>query len=265
MKQNFFAEKVIWITGASSGIGEQLAYQLANQGAKLILSSRRVEELERVKKQCGSAEVTIIALDLGKEDSVKNAATEVLAKFPRIDYLFNNGGISQRSLTIDTDLSVDRRIFEVNFFGNILLSKMVGKRMVEQKSGHIIVTSSLVGKWGFYLRSAYAASKHALHGFYESMRMEVEKDGVAISLVLPGFTQTSISQNALEKDGKATASQDENQKNGLTAEYVAEKILKGVEKKKFEISIGRTEALGLIVKRYWPSLFERMVRKWSAK
>jgi short-subunit dehydrogenase len=265
MKQNFFAEKVIWITGASSGIGEQLAYKLANQGAKLVLSSRRVEELERVKKQCGSAEVTIIALDLGKEDSVKNAATEVLAKFPRIDYLFNNGGISQRSLTIDTDLSVDRRIFEVNFFGNILLSKMVGKRMVEQKSGHIIVTSSLVGKWGFYLRSAYSASKHALHGFYESMRMEVEKDGVSISLVLPGFTQTSISQNALEKDGKATANQDENQKNGLTAEFVAEKILKGVEKKKFEISIGRTEALGLIVKRYCPSLFERMVRKWSAK
>jgi len=249
MKQNFFAEKVIWITGASSGIGEQLAYQLANQGARIILSSRRVEELERVKKECGNTEVTIIALDLGKEDSVKQAAAEVLAKFPRIDYLFNNGGISQRSLTIDTELSVDRRIFEVNFFGNILLSKMIGKRMVEQKSGHIIVTSSLVGKWGFYLRSAYSASKHALHGFYESMRMEVEKDGVSISLVLPGFTQTSISQNALEKDGKATANQDENQKNGLTAEFVAEKILKGVEKKKFEISIGRTKALGILVKR----------------
>lgn len=163
MKQNFFAEKVIWITGASSGIGEQLAYLLARQGAQLILSSRRIEELERVKKQCGSAKVTIVSLDLGKEESVQNAATEVLAKFPRIDYLFNNGGISQRSLTVDTDISVDRRIFEVNFFGNILLSKLVGKRMVEQQSGHIIVTSSLVGKWGFYcVRLTLHQSTHCM-------------------------------------------------------------------------------------------------------
>lgn len=265
MNSNFYTGKIAWITGASSGIGEQLAIQLAKQGAELILSSRRADELERVQRACAPAKCTIIPLDLGDEQSVRKAGEIALQQFARIDFLFNNGGISQRSLTLETELSVDRKIFEVNFFGNILLSKIVGQRMVAQKSGHIIVTSSLVGKWGFYLRSAYSASKHALHGFYESMRMEVEKEGVYVTLVLPGFTQTQISQNALQKDGQQTQQQDANQQQGLSSAHVAEKILLGVQKRKFEISIGGTEAFGLYVKRFFPSLFEKLVRKKSAQ
>ena len=265
MKNNYSKGKTIWITGASSGIGEELTYLLAAAGSKLILSARRQEELERVKNNCNGAEVFIYTLDLGNENSVKSTAEKVLSDFPSIDILFNNGGISQRGEAIETELEVDRRIFEVNFFGNILLSKLVGRQMVANKKGQLIITSSLVGKWGFYLRSSYAGSKHALHGYYESMRMEVEKNGVAISLVMPGFTHTNISKHALKGDGSTSNELDNNQSSGLSPAFVAQKILDGVAKKKFEISVGRTEALGLIVKRLFPSLFNRLVRKWSAR
>ncbi len=264
MNQNFYKDQIVWITGASSGIGEALALELAAKGAILILSARREHELDRVNKECGG-NALIVRMDLGDENSVQEAVSTVLKHHDSVDFLFNNGGISQRSLCIDTDISVDRRIMEVNFFGNILLSKLIGKKMLAAKKGHIIVTSSLLGKWGFYLRSGYAASKHALHGYYESLRMEVEKDGIFISLVLPGFTNTEISKHALSSDGKPTNEMDQNQAGGLSAKEVAQKILEGVEKRKFEIAIGGREMKGLLVKRLFPSLFEKLVRKQSAK
>ncbi|MFN6379512.1 MAG: SDR family oxidoreductase [Flavobacteriales bacterium] len=264
MNQNFYKDQVIWITGASSGIGEALAVELAAKGARLILSARREDELHRVNQLCGG-KGTIIKMDLGDEKSIHEAATEVFNLYPNIDFLFNNGGISQRSLCLDTDISVDRRIMEVNFFGNILLSKLVGKKMLTAKKGHIIVTSSLLGKWGFYLRSGYAASKHALHGYYESLRMEVEKEGLYVTLVLPGFTNTEISKHALNSDGRPTNEMDHNQAGGLSPKEVAQRILEGVEKRKFEIAIGGREMKGLLVKRLFPALFEKLLRKQSAK
>lgn len=262
--KKIFSNRTIWITGASGGIGEALAILLSKQGAQLILSARRLEELERVNGLCGG-NAFVVPIDLADEHSIRKAWEIVHAKFESIDFLFNNGGISQRGETLQTELSTDRKIMEVNFFGNILLAKLVGAKMSERKSGHIIVTSSLLGKWGFYLRSAYAASKHALHGFYESMRMEVEKDNVFITLVLPGFTKTDISKHALNADGKPTQEMDNNQAGGLTPEEVAHAILRGVESKKFEIVIGGKEAKGVLVKRLFPSLFEKILRKQSAK
>lgn len=262
--KKLFSNKTVWITGASGGIGEALAVLLSKEGAQIILSARRVEELERVNALCGG-KAFIAPLDLADEQSVRQAWELVRQNFNQIDFLFNNGGISQRAETLQTDISTDRKIMEVNFFGNILLAKLVGKEMVKKKSGHIIVTSSLLGKWGFYLRSAYAASKHALHGFYESMRMEVEKDNVFITLVLPGFTKTDISKHALNAEGKPTSEMDNNQAGGLSPEEVALAILKGVEAKKFEIVIGGKEAKGVLVKRLFPSLFEKILRKQSAK
>lgn len=259
-----YAGKIIWVTGASAGIGESLAVHLSAQGAQLILSARRIEELERVKKRC-PGEVTIIPMDLGDEISIRRAWAEVQHSFGSVDFLFNNGGISQRGEALETALETDRRIMEINFFGNILLSKLVGAEMVKKRSGHIVVTSSLLGKWGFYLRSAYAASKHALHGFYESLRMEVEKDHVDITLVLPGFTNTEISKHALNADGKPSAEMDNNQAGGMSPDEVATAILKGVAARKFEIIIGGKEAKGILVKRLFPSLFEKILRKQSAK
>ncbi len=264
MIENFYKDQVIWITGASSGIGEALALELAAKGATLVLSARREDELQRVNQLCGG-KATIVKMDLGDEKSIREAASTVFNLHPQIDFLFNNGGISQRSLCLETDISVDRRIMEVNFFGNILLSKLVGARMLSAKKGHIVVTSSLLGKWGFYLRSGYAASKHALHGYYESLRMEVEKDGIYVTLVLPGFTNTEISKHALSSDGKPTNEMDHNQAGGLSPKQVAQSILEGVAKRKFEIAIGGREMKGLLVKRLFPALFEKLVRKQSAK
>lgn len=262
--KKFFTGKTVWITGASGGIGEALAVQLAALGANLILSARREDELQRVNQRCGG-KATIVPLDLANEDSIRTTWNKLLEKNVQIDFLFNNGGISQRGETLHTDLATDRKIMEVNFFGNILLAKLVGTQMVARKTGHIIVTSSLLGKWGFYLRSAYAASKHALHGFYESMRMEIENEGVYITLVLPGFTNTEISKHALNAAGKPTAEMDNNQAGGLSPDEVAHAMLNGVMAKKFELVIGGKEAKGVLVKRLFPSLFEKILRKQSAK
>ena len=170
-------DQVVWITGASSGIGEALAYEMARNDAKLILSARREEELKRVQKGCQSLTeqaVAILPLDLADKNSLKEKARQAEELFGQIDILVNNGGISQRGYVWENDTeTVDRRIFEVNFFGAIELSKLVLKGQMQRKAGHQVIISSTTGKVGTPLRTAYAASKHALHGFYDSMRSEV--------------------------------------------------------------------------------------------
>src|ERR1041385_5133588 len=170
----FFTDKVIWITGASSGIGEALAGAFANEGSKLILSARRAEELERVKKKLNLRDdrCLILPLDLADTSEINSLTKKVLEKFSRIDILVNNGGISQRALAKDSPLEIDRKIMEVNFFGQVAITKSVLPYMLKQRSGQIVVVSSISGKFGFWLRTAYASSKHALHGFFESLRLE---------------------------------------------------------------------------------------------
>lgn len=252
--------KIIWITGATSGIGEELSLQLSHFGAKIILSARRVEELERVKSKCKS-EVLVLPLDLNDSDSFDDKVMKAIAHFGRIDYLINNGGISQRSLASETPLELDRKIMEVNYFGNIALSKAVLPTFKKQKSGTFIVVSSLSGKFGFFLRSAYAASKHALVGFYESLRLEEEKNGIKVSLVFPGLIKTNISQNALSKDGKSHGELDNNQAKGITAEKCAQQIIKGIQKEQLEIFAGAGELKAITIKRFFPKLFHKIIRK----
>ena len=196
--------KVVWITGASSGIGQALAFAMAKEGAKLVLSSRRDQELKKVAKKCAS-DVLILPLDLSNSSNFKDLTQQVLEHFGSIDVLINNGGISQRSEAAQTSLEVDRKLMEVNYFGATALTKAVLPIMQQQKSGHLVAISSLSGKFGFFLRSAYSASKFALVGFYESLRLEEEKNNIKVSLVFPGFVQTNISQNALSGDGQKHA------------------------------------------------------------
>ena len=183
-----FTNKVIWITGASSGIGEALAKAFAIEGAKLVLSARREGELQRVKNalKLKNDDVMILPLDLSDTSKIDELTNQVIAQFGRIDILVNNGGISQRSFTKNTPLEIDRKIMEINFFGTVAITNSVLPYMLKQQSGHIVTTSSIAGKFGFYYRSAYSASKHALHGFFESLRMEVYKDNVNVLLVCPG-------------------------------------------------------------------------------
>lgn len=263
---SYYSGKTIWITGASSGIGEELAYQTAAQGARLILSARREQELQRVANACkGAADVMIVPMDLVNEQSVRDAAALVLSKVKNVDILFNNGGISQRALTLETSMDVVRKMFEVNFFSNVLLAQLVAKRMIENKSGHIVVTSSLMGKWGFYLRSTYAATKHALHGFYDSMRMENEQHGLYITLLTPGFINTNVSKNALNESGVSTGEMDNNQAQGMSAKECVRICLQGIAAKKFEVAAGGKELMGLKLKRFFPMMFEKILRKRSAQ
>jgi dehydrogenase/reductase SDR family member 7B len=264
--KNYFQGKIIWVTGASSGIGEALVYALANEGAHLIISGRRVEELERVQKQCAHPErVHPLPLDLSSPESVARAIDECYRSHPRIDMLFNNGGISQRAEALETELSVVRAVMEIDFFSNIALSRAVALRMKEQGGGHLVITSSLMGKWGFYLRSGYAAAKHALHGYYDSMRMEVERFNIQITLLTPGFIASDISKHALNNQGVATGEMDNNQASGMSVTVCAQKILAGVAAGKTEFGIGGKELLGLKLRRFVPALFEKILRKQSAR
>ena len=259
-----FKDKTAWITGATSGIGEELTYQLNAQQAKLIISSRREDELLRVRDHCKYPEnVTIQILDLEKAETFPGIVETIIKKTGGVDYLFNNGGVSQRANAHETSLEVDRQIMEINFFGNIALTKALLPHMIERKNGHIVITSSVAGKFGFFLRSAYSASKHALHGFYESLRLEQLTNNIKVTLIAPGFVHTKMSQNALSGDGNKHGVMDLHQRKGLTATVCADKILEAVIKEKEEVVFGKKESFGVLLKRYLPGLFRRMIRKQS--
>lgn len=258
--------KIVWITGASSGIGEHLAYAYALEGATLILSARRWNELERVKGKCARPDlVHLVALDLENDASIALAAQEVKEKFGYVDVLVNNGGISQRSLALETPVEIDRRILQINYISHVTLTKLVAPWMVARNQGTIVVITSLTGKWGFFLRSAYAASKHALHGFFESLRLELEPHHIQVSLVTPGFIATNISKNAIDAEGNASGEMDAYQAQGLAPDLCAQQILEGVRRKKLEFGVGKKELIGLYVRRFFPNLFHRLLRKQSAR
>lgn len=258
--------KTIWITGASSGIGEALAYEWSKRGATLILSARRVDELQRVKAACQHSErCHIVALDLAVPQQIESTADRLLQQFGTIDILVNNGGISQRSMVIDTDISVDRRIMEVDYFSGVILTKKLLPSMVCKGSGHIVAISSIVGLFGFPLRSAYSAAKHAMHGFYESLWAELHTQGIRVTVVCPGRILTNVSMHALTKDGTPHGQMDHGQSNGITAERCAQKIIAAVNKNKKEVYIGKKDLLMIYFKRYAPWLYYRLVAKVQPK
>lgn len=259
----FFKDKIVWITGASSGIGEALAKVFAMQGAKLVLSARRMEELERVMKECNlsNENCLILPLDLQNLENLETLTKTVIAKFSRIDILINNGGISQRSLATETAIEIDRKIMEINFFGQVALTKSVLPILLNQKAGHIVVVSSISGKFGFWLRSTYSASKHALHGFFDSLRLETEANGIKILIAVPGKIQSNISVHALKSDGSKHNKMDRSHKQGMSAEQCATIILNAIKNNKEEILIGGGETKAVWLKRYFPKWFGMLIRK----
>lgn len=257
--------KVVWVTGASSGIGKEIATQCAKSGAKIVLSARNTDKLEAVKATLKNADNhLVLPLDLEKNDNFAPLVKQVVDKYKAIDYLFNNGGLSQRSEASETPIEVDRRIMEINYFGNIALTKAVLPIFQQQKSGHIIVISSIAGKFGFYLRSAYSASKHALQGFYESLLLEEKKNNINVLLVYPGKINTPISTNALTKDGKAHGVMDHNQETGMPVDECVDKLLSAVIKNKKEVLIGNKEIKAVALKRFLPKLFWKVITKQKA-
>lgn len=258
-----FQNKVVWITGASSGIGEALAYELAREGARLVLSARNQERLEEVKKYCISlgAGAEVFPFDLSQVDEISKVADRVLNHYEQLDLLINNGGISQRALASEASLDVDRRIMEINYFGNIALTKAVLPYMLNQGHGHVSVTSSIVGKFGFPRRSAYSASKHALQGFYDSLRTEMAGRNIKITMIFPGRIRTNISLHALNKEGDEHGVMDPGQIQGMPSDQCARKVLRGIKKQKREILVGGKELILVYIRKYCPFLFYLIAKK----
>ncbi|MCF2487045.1 SDR family oxidoreductase [Dyadobacter sp. CY347] len=259
-----FNNKVVWITGASSGIGEAMALAFAKEGAKLILTARREDELQRVKQLTDLPETSVLVLpmDVTQFDKAQGAAERVIAHFGRIDIMVHNAGVSQRSYVNDTALDVYQKLMNVNFFSTVAITKAVLPYMMKQKSGHFIVISSVAGKIGTIMRSGYNAAKHALHGFYDSLRAEGYDDNIKVTTVCPGYIRTNISLNAMDASGSKFGKMDSNQAKGIPAEECARRILDAVKKDKKEIYIGGLkEVAAIYVKRFLPNLLFDQVRK----
>ncbi len=255
--------KVVWITGASSGIGEELAYRFSREGACPVLTARNKESLERVKNKClnDTSKCWIQTADLSHCRQMEELVNAVLEQTGRIDILINNAGRSQRSWAIETSPDIDREIMELNFFGTITLTKLVLAHMIKRGSGHLVVISSIAGKLGFPMRTAYSASKHALQGFFESLRAELTEYAIPVTIISPGRIRTNISVNAVTKDGQPYNKMDPGQANGMDAEKCASRIVKAIKKDKKEVLIGKKELIIVYIRRFFPFLYHRIVTK----
>jgi short-subunit dehydrogenase len=261
MNHSRFKDQIVWITGASSGIGEALAQRFSRLGARLILSARREQELKRVAGLCAEASsVFILPLDMSNPGAMSGAARSVLDREGAVDVMVHNAGVGQRALAADTAYEVDEIIMRTNFLGPIALTKALLPSMKSRKKGHFIVVSSVLGKLGLPGRSAYCASKHALHGFFDTLRAEVSSDNIDVTLVLPGWVRTNVSINALSGNGAPHGKNDSGTATGFPADVCAERIITAAEQRKPEVNVVRLrERAALHAGRFTPALFRRLI------
>jgi len=261
-----FTGTTVWITGASSGIGEACAYEFARRGARLVLSARNAEKLEAVKQACPRPnEVAVVPLDLSENAGYGALVRQVWSEHGPVDIYLGNGGLSQRAWSRDTNMDTHRYLMEVNFFGHVALTRALLPLMRERGKGHFAMVSSLVGKFGFKMRTGYAASKHALHGFYDSLRLEEHDAGIGVTMICPGFIRTELSKVAMTGDGKPQGSMDNNQAGGMPPEVCARKMADAIAAGKHEVAIGGKERFGVLLKRFFPGVLYRMSLKQSAQ
>jgi len=265
---SFFTNKVVWITGASSGIGEALVYACVQEGAKVIVSARRTDELERVRQASQSANVYVLPLDLVQTDTFTAKTEEAIRAFGQVDVLVHNGGISQRSWVAETDMDVHRRVMEVDYFSYVALTRAVLPHFQARKTGCFVVISSVMGKIGTPMRSAYAAAKHALHGFFDCLRAEVWRDNIQVTIICPGYIRTNVSMNALTAKGEKNGQLGEDIGNGYPADKTASQILNAVQAGKYEVFVGKSmskERLSLLLQRFLPTTLSNAVKKQIPK
>ncbi len=259
----YFQGKTIVITGATSGIGKALAFALAKEKATLLLGARRMELLEETAKACLDLGATayIHQVDMAQPSSIETFAQWAAIQNGNIDILINNAGIGQRGLAKDTALDVDRQVMEVNFFGQVALTKMLLPHLIKSK-GHIAVISSLSGLFGWYQRSAYAASKHALQGFFETLQLELPE--VSTTIICPGRIRTEISVNAITGSGGKHGLMDVGQANGIPADVCAAKIVVAIKNKRKLIVIATSERILLWFHTYFRPLFFFLAKRVKA-
>lgn len=264
MSRKVYSGKVVWITGASSGIGEATAYRMAQDGARLLLTARGTDQLDKVASVCrqlGAADVKVLSADLSVLDGLESLALEAWNCFGRIDLLYNNAGISQRGTTSETEMKVITKVMDTDFYAPVILTKALLPKMVEQGGGQLAVTTSIAGRFGFPMRCAYSSAKHALYGFFETLQAEYYSQGIRVTIVCPGRVQTNISLRALEKDGSLHGKMDAGQQNGITAERAAKQIYRAFAHQKLEVLVGGSELLMVQIKRFFPRLCAVLARK----
>jgi dehydrogenase/reductase SDR family member 7B len=257
---------VVWITGASAGIGEALANQYFDRGATVILSARSNDKLQAIKLRLDHVEpgrCHVVPCDVTNRESVDQALQQMEKLTGRVDILVNNAGVSQRSTVADTSMQVYRELMEVNFFSAVAVTKGVLPLMIRQGGGHIVVISSMAGKYGFRMRSGYSAAKHALQGFFETLRAEMHDKNIGVTLICPGRVKTDISVNSLTGNGTRHGKMDAGQAGGVPVEKCAGIIVHSVEKNRKEVFIGRGEVFLLMVKRICPPLYYYIVNRVS--
>lgn len=258
--KDFYAGKRVWITGASSGIGRALASHFINMGCTVIASSNNGEELDRMVSAFTSMPGRIIPVifDLADTENIGAVTERVIGETGGVDLLLNLGGVSQRATIAETPLWLDRKIMDINYFGTIALTKAVLPYMIAGGGGQIAATSSISGRFGFPLRSAYSASKQALHGFFETLLLEHRRDNIRVSVIIPGRVRTGISLHALTASGKEHGRMDDGQAGGITPEKAAKQIVRGLRHNRREILVGSSELLMLYIRKYLPALFFRI-------
>jgi len=259
-----FENKTVWITGASSGIGEATAYRFAQEGARVIVTALEADLLEKVVEHCkaqGAPDAAALPFDLSDSDGLDALADKAWNLFGGIDILYNNAGISQRGTTVETEMHVIRKVMDIDYFAPVILTKNILPRMIAQGGGQLVVTTSIAGRFGFPLRCAYSSAKHALYGFFETVQAETYDQNIRVTIVCPGRVQTNISKYALEKDGRQHGKMDAGQAGGVTPQQAADKIVRAVYRRKREVLVGRYELLMAYIKQFFPGLAARLARK----
>ena len=257
--------KVVIITGASSGIGRALAVEFASRGAKLVLGARRTERLEELEKELPDTEILSVKTDVSVEDDCRSLVDQAVARFGRIDVLINNAGISMRANFQDMDLEVMHRVMDVNFYGTVYCTKYALPYLLESK-GSLVGVISIAGHVGLPGRTAYSASKFAVRGFLDTVRIENLKKGLHVLVAAPGFTASEVRKSALTADGSAQGETPRNEEKMMSAEECAMHIANAVKKRKRQLILTFVEGkFTVFLGKFFPGLLDKLTFNHMAK
>jgi short-subunit dehydrogenase len=258
-------DKVVIITGASSGIGLAAARAFAHKGAKIVLAARRLDKLLEIDKELSSVtEVLSIKTDVSAESDCKNLIEQTIARFGRADILVNNAGISMRAMFKDLDLSVIKRLMDVNFWGTVYCTKYALPHILKTH-GSIVGVISIAGFKGLPARTGYSSSKFAIYGFLDTLRVEHLKDDLHVMIFAPGFTASNIREEALVSDGSRQGETPRDEASMMTADECARHLIKGIEKRKAQIVLTPVGKLTVILNKFFPRLVDRLEYNYMKK